>query len=162
MPNFDKLTKADALDLVAQLAALKHFPPQPTWSHIADQLINWCGGTLTVSPKDQAKWFIQVALEWDEYPGPLALHKLIEDKYYPAGGAAIHKPLKRESRVECPMCNGWWTLQDQNGRFIWCTCSDAAETRRQMPDWVAFVNRFPAMRIPNSKTASRFLGIKRR
>jgi hypothetical protein len=145
------VTEEQALEYVDELAVLKRFPTQPNARLVlAKRLVDWCRGTPKVFPSEQAKWLVKAVAELDEYPGPHSLHKMIEDKFYPAGATAVYKsPNYGPPVVDCKACNDWWTFKDPaTGKFVWCDCRNAREMREENPTWLEAVNRFPGVDKP--------------
>jgi hypothetical protein len=139
------VTLNQALAQVERLDTLRRRLPTPAARvELADKLMEWCRGTKTATPLQQAQWLVdKVITELDEYPGPQTLHAMLIDRFYPSGPAAVYRP-PEPVPIECPVCrdNGW--IEDAEGINDWCQCRAAAAMRAELPGWLDTLNRHGA------------------
>ena len=64
---------------------------------LALKLAEWCRDKI-----ERAEWLLTAVDEFDEYPGPATLRKLVKDKFEPAGPLAPYRGFEGEPRPILP------------------------------------------------------------
>lgn len=72
-------------------ATWKHAPTGNDRGVLAVKLAEWCRDKT-----ERAEWLLTAVDEFDEYPGPATLRKLIKDKFEPAGPLAPYRGFEGE------------------------------------------------------------------
>lgn len=125
------------LQIVDQLAIWKFFPAGKERGTLAVKLADWCRGDIK-----RARWLLEQADQFDEYPGPATLSQMIKNKFEPSGALALYSLGDRvfEGPPDCKACRDTGTVEHA-GKYSWCDCKAAAELRAEVPDWIEFSNR---------------------
>jgi|SRR5579872_1473961 len=135
------------VQVVDQLAIWKHFPTGKERGILAAKLAEWCEDRI-----ERAEWLASHVDDFDEYPGPATLRKMICDQFRPSG------PLKpaaayMASVPDCGQCGDLGTYYDSaQGKNVWCSCSQAQRIKADMPAWIDVVNQ---TRMPGTGTEKR-------
>jgi hypothetical protein len=83
-----KIDEDQALELVERLTLMRYFPQSPhAWAALAEELQDWCTGTVKETPLEQAQALVKRALREPEctHPGPRDLSSLTGRSRKPAG-----------------------------------------------------------------------------
>jgi hypothetical protein len=80
-----KLDTKIAYELVEELEAVPHSRPAGSRAYfaMASRLIKLCHGNEKMSPFEQARVVIDIALDWDEWRGPAGLSAAYESRFAP-------------------------------------------------------------------------------
>jgi hypothetical protein len=79
-----KIDEDQALELVERLTLMRYFPQSPhAWAALAEELQDWCTGTVKETPLEQAQALVKRALREPEWLGIGELRSLFDRMYAP-------------------------------------------------------------------------------
>lgn len=75
------------IEIADALAIWKFYPSGKDRGMLAVALMDWCDGKI-----ERARWLLEQAKQFDEYPGPATLSGMIRDQFTPTGPLAKYEP----------------------------------------------------------------------
>lgn len=134
------------LQITNELAIWKFFPAGNDRAALALKIAEWCR-----DKPERGEYLLTKVDDFDEYPGPATIRKLVKDKFEPAGALSPYQLDRRCDDVglnpevlppvKCNECRDTGNIH--NGKvWDWCDCPAGIELKADNPDWINVANGY--------------------